>query len=217
MSGPKQSLRTLLTLANGKSCDLRAPRVEDVDFDAMAEHLAKEARYNGSTPGAFYSVAEHSVRGVTAIFRETGDATLAAYFLLHDGHEALLKDDTTPKKAAIAAEAEAQFGVLGAHIIAAFDAVTDRHDAVIHAAAGLSWPPPDPVRAAIKHWDKRMFVTEWRDLMAGHDHPDWSPYVGIEALEQKIKPWSWGVAEAAFRFACRNYLPRFVAAAGARA
>ena len=55
------SARTILTLANGKGADLLNLRPEDVDFAAFAEHLAKEKRFNGATPGLEYSVADHLV------------------------------------------------------------------------------------------------------------------------------------------------------------
>lgn len=203
------SARTILTLANGRGVDLRNPKASDIDLDVMAEHLAKEARFNGATPGVFYSVAEHVVRGAGAILAATGDASLAAYFLLHDGHEHVLKDDTTPKKNTIAEEAEAKFGVLAEHVMASFASVTERHDIAIHAAAGLAWPPPSMLVAAIKRWDVIMFVTEWRDLMRGIQHPDWAPYRDIPPLALPIIPWPWEVAKAAMLKRCHVLLPVF--------
>lgn len=202
-------MRTLFALGNGRQCDLRNPRPDDVDFKEMAEHLAKEARYNGSTPGVFYSVAEHCVRGARAIVRQVGDYNLAAYFLLHDGHEYVLKDDTTPKKAAIAQEAHERFGVLAEHIIAAFGSITERHDAAIYQAAGLEWPCSDAIAASIKKWDLVMLVTEWRDLMKGREHPNWSAYSQITPLREVIKPWPWEVAQSRFYEECRILLPCF--------
>jgi hypothetical protein len=55
-----------------------------------------------------------------AILTATGNTTLAAYFLLHDAHEHTLKDDTTPKKRAIAELASERFGILGEHIFETF-------------------------------------------------------------------------------------------------
>src|SRR5574341_2281102 len=37
------------------------PRPEDFDPAVIAEQLAKHARFAGSTPGRFYSVAEHCI------------------------------------------------------------------------------------------------------------------------------------------------------------
>jgi hypothetical protein len=201
------SASTIITLANGRGIDLLNPMPSDIDWAAFAEQLAKENRYNGATPGTEYSVAEHTVRGVNEILK-TGDRELAAYFALHDAHEAVLKDDPTPKKKAIAEIAEQNFGVLGKQVMQAFRDLTDRLDAVIHEAAGCVWPPPGPVRVQVKRWDLIMFVTEWRDLMKDVPHPNWAPYSGILPLEQKIRPWAPGFAEMALRQRWSELLPR---------
>ena len=73
---------TVLTLSNGKGLDLLNPRAEDIDFAVIAEHLAKENRYNGATKNRCYSVAEHSVRCAMAALNACGDRRLAAYLLL---------------------------------------------------------------------------------------------------------------------------------------
>lgn len=198
---------TILTLANRTGINLLGPLSEDIDFAVIAEHLAKENRYNGATPGVCYSVAEHSARGAIAILEETGDENLAAYFLLHDGAEAFLKDDTTPKKRAIAAIAHEAFGVLASSITAAFDLLTDRFDKAIHTRAGLAWPPSPEMQAAIKYWDLRMFVTEWRDLMGNQPHPDWKRYSGVPALTEVIAPRPWMEARGIFIALCGRLLP----------
>ncbi len=202
------SAATILTLVNGHGIDLLDPRAADVDFAAYAEHLAKEKRYNGATPDVEYSVAEHLVRGCEAILDHTGDRLLAAYFSLHDAPEAVLKDDTTPKKRAIAEECERQFGILAAHVLAAMRDIEARHDIAVHGAARLPWPPPETLAHQVKQWDLVMFVTEWRDLMPGVAHPNWAPYCGIAALAQPIvKPWPWQVAAARLGETWQSLLP----------
>lgn len=183
------SVRTMLKLANGSDIDLRAPTAADyADFSWNAEHLAKEARFNGATPGIFYSVAQHMTIGATAILEETGDAEVAAYFALHDCPEAVLRDDTTPKKNALAEIAHERFGVLAEHIRAAYDELTDIHDRAIHEAAGLAWPTTNRIVAEVKIWDVRLFVTEWRDLMGNRPHPDWERYRDVMPLDRRIVP-----------------------------
>ncbi|KGF71181.1 hypothetical protein LL06_00895 [Hoeflea sp. BAL378] len=81
---------------DGSVRDLAAPDPAEIDFYAMANALSKIARFNGSNPGVAYSVAQHSVMGADAILNETGDARLAALFLLHDGEEHLVGDKPTP-------------------------------------------------------------------------------------------------------------------------
>lgn len=201
------SPRTILTLANGRGIDLLNPRPEDIDWTVIAEHLAKENRYNGATPGIAYSVGQHSVEAADAALHETGDRLLAGYLLCHDCHEHTLKDDTTPKKRALAELAEEEFGILAPQILDAFARLTDRHDVAIHAAAGLPWPPTEEYLAAIKHWDLRMFVTEWRDFMRGIEHPNWEPYRDIDPLPQRLTCWDWIWAKAMFIARTRQLLP----------
>lgn len=136
------------TCADGGNFDLLNPRVEDVSFAVICEHLAKANRYCGATPGKAYSVAQHSVLCAKASLVATGDHILAAYCLCHDMHEAFLGDDTTPKKRALAAIIGG-FGVLASAVNDAFAALTDRIDTIIHARAGLARPPsPDMSRRA---------------------------------------------------------------------
>lgn len=203
---------TVLTMANGKGIDLTDPKPDDIDFSVIAEHLAKENRYNGATPRQKYTVAQHCVIGADQAFEDTGNAELAGYFLLHDGHEAFLKDDTTPKKRALAEVAAHEFGVLAEEILSAFDMLVERFDVAIHAAAGLDWPPPPAIKGAVKAYDLMMFVTEWRDLMRGVPHPDWEPYRHIDPIPREIVPWSWHQSAKAYEARCRLYLPAFAKA-----
>lgn len=181
--------RTILRLANGCDIDLRAPTPADyADFRWLAEHLAKESRFNGATPGTIYSVGQHLVLGTRAILTETDDRVLAAYFSVHDCHEAALRDDTTPKKHAIAEEIAAQCGVMAPVVLDVLSAITERHDVAIHAAAGLPWPPTPEIAAAVKYWDRVMLVTEWRDLMGGAPLPNAADYGSYPPLPEPIVP-----------------------------
>lgn len=182
---------TILTMANGKGIDLLNVRAEDIDFPALAEHLAKEKRFNGATPDVEYSVAQHLCIGTDAIIRAGGTETEAAYFLLHDCQEGIWKDDPTPKKCAIAERVAQRCGVLASDILAVLAAIVDEHDAAIHQAAGLPWPMPEEIARIVKLYDAKMFVTEWRDLMGGIPHPNWTPYDGLQPLRQRIEPVRW--------------------------
>lgn len=201
--------RTILSLADGRNIDLVNPTAADyTPLTWAAEHLAKENRYNGATPGICYSVAQHLAEGCLAILDETQDRTLAAYFSLHDVPEAVLKDDTTPKKRAIATIAEEQFGVLAPRVLAAFDELTERHDRAVHEAAGLAWPPPPEIASAIKHYDRVMLVTEWRDVMPGAFLPNADAYSDATPLRRKLRvAKSWGRAESALLEAWCSLLP----------
>lgn len=202
------SAATILTTAAQRGIDLLNPTAADyADFRWLAEHLAKEARFNGATPGEVYSVAQHLCVGSDAILEINGDATLAAYFLLHDAHEGVLKDDTTPKKQALAEIAAQSFGLLANQVLESFALLTYRHDAAIHEAAGLPWPMPTKIAIQVKHWDIVMFVTEWRDLMKGVEHPNWGDYVGTPQLTEVIQPWPWTTARTAWLHRARKLLP----------
>lgn len=194
---------TILTCANGAPFDLLQPRAAMVDFDTIAEHLAKANRYCGATPGCVYSVAEHSVRCAEAALHVTGNETLAAYLLCHDFHEAYLGDDTTPKKQALSAVI-ATFGALSSAVDQAFNEVTERVDIAIHGAAGLAWPPSPQMRAVIKHWDRVLLATEWRDLMGCPPPYDF----GKEPLTDRIVPYpSWQEAKHALLRWMSDLLP----------
>lgn len=201
--------RTVLTLADGRNVDLLNPLPSDFQpLDWAAEHLAKENRYNGATPGECYSVAQHLVECARLALRVTNDRELVAYILLHDVHEALFKDDTTPKKRAIAAIAEQKFGVLADVVTKAFDELTDRCDAAIHAAADLPWPPSPQIAAAIKHWDRVALVTEWRDLMGGVPLPNAEAYADVAPSGFPIVAHSlWETSRDLLLNMWRNFLP----------
>ncbi len=201
--------RTVLTLANGRNIDLLNPQADDYrDLNWAAEHLAKETRYNGATPGIVYNVAQHTCECAATALAQTGDKTLAAYLLLHDVHEAVLKDDTTPKKRTFAALAEAKFGVLASQVMDAFDDLTNRHDKAIHEAAGLPWPPTPEMARAIKRYDRIMLVTEWRDLMGGVPLPNAEAYADVAPLVRKIVPHNkWQSSAALLCLAWNTYLP----------
>jgi hypothetical protein len=198
---------SILTLANLKNVDLLDLRVEDVDFDVLAEHLGKEARFNGATPGTFFSVAQHLCLGTDAILKHGGTELEAAYFHLHDCQEGIWKDDPTPKKVAIATRISERFGLMAGDILKVLDGIIDEHDAVIHRAAGLSWPLDPPTRRTVKLYDAIMFVTEWRDLMHDAPHPNWAPFSGIKPLKQTIDPWPWAQARAGWLYRAKRLLP----------
>lgn len=196
---------TLFETASGRLVDLMNPRVEDIDFGDIAEHLAKENRFNGGTPGVSYSVAEHLCRGADAIFEETGDPTMAGCFLIHDAPEAYLKDDVRPKKKTVALIAQQQFGVLSGSIMSAFDQMTVNFDRVIAAAAGLPYPWPAVVASMVEYFDEVMLVTEWRDLKK-------TPLpMGltrkVTPLPDEIVPWHWSAARTHLETRFNKWLP----------
>lgn len=203
------SAQTILTMSNGKGIDLLDPRPSQIDFASVAEHLAKEKRFNGATPDVEYSVAQHSFLGADAILKAGGYAaeSVAAFFLLHDAHEAFVKDLTTPLKHAVAHIAHAYYEAVPADVINSFDTLEQRIDAAIFEAAGLSWPMPQQIKPEVKRFDLIMFVTEWRDLMHDIPHPNWAPYSGIKPLKARIEPMAWPQARAGWLLRAHRLLP----------
>lgn len=158
-------------------------RVEDIDITDIAHALAMQCRYNGHV-SRFYSVGEHCIRICDALFRDTGDATLALMGLLHDAGEAYTGDFTRPVKNSMREVGEVLHDA------------EDRNEETIFRAFRLH---PDALHIArIKDYDRRIIVDE-KAALFGPDKPwDWD----LEPLLVKIEGWSPGRCKA-------EYLARF--------
>lgn len=211
----------------GRALDFAAPIVEaDHLFSEVAHGLSIIARFAGQTATA-YSVAQHSVLMAEACEDEIDDPLVAAYCLLHDGHEAYLGDTPSPAKAAIEAEmlsAAAEAGVPDQIVEAQIARwrtlrrrIEQRLDTVIHRAACLP-PIDDRARTLVKSYDVRALKTERRDLMAQWDPRPWDPAVEPAqplALRQgRIRPWPAGIAAERFILALNRLCPNAALAAG---
>lgn len=209
---------TIKQVADGRMIDLMDPRPEDVDFRGwVAGTLARTPRFGGAISGGALSTAQHMVIGARAILRDTRNRELAAAFLLHDGHEAVVGDLTTPTAQAIAETAYLQGrqinavvgGMARGLVTRAIHDLKDRLDAVIYPAAGIAWPLPAHVAAAVKDWDARMLETE-RRLFLGPGRAPWAldgaPPSQIKWPE-KPRIWPWPEAEAAWLGALHDLCP----------
>ncbi len=137
----------------------------DVDLHGdVAESLARICRFGGHVEGGVYSVAQHCVVGADAAMEETGDANLAAYVLLHDAHEYIIGDITTPVQHWLAL-VDRRMGGGGARIGILIGAAKDMLDRAIWKAAGIA-PPGPTYRAAVRDYDVRLLATEMRQLLA---------------------------------------------------
>ncbi|MCC4299476.1 HD domain-containing protein [Aurantimonas coralicida] len=210
----------------GRALEFAAPVVEaDHLFSEVAHGLSIIARFAGQTATA-YSVAQHSVLMAEACEDEIDDPLVAAYCLLHDGHEAYLGDTPSPAKAAVEAEmlsAAAEAGVPDQIVEAQIARwrtlrrrIEQRLDTVIHRAAGLP-PIDDRARTLVKSYDVRALKTERRDLMTVPPRP-WDPAVEPAqplALRQgRIRPWPAGIAAERFIGALNRLCPNAALAAG---
>lgn len=212
---------------SGIAFDLVAPTRAMVNFDVdIAEALARLPRFTGHIRSGCYSVAQHSVMGADALYRETGREDIAAAFLLHDAHEAYVGDMATPVAHALTVYAGAcgavhsgfkdigaQTGREGAAKCAANGMALMKEviDRAIHEAAGIAWPLPDDIRKIVKDMNLRMLTTERRHLLGPSPAP-W--HASVEAakpirLVGKMSVWPWPDATDAFRERLTRFIPQF--------
>jgi uncharacterized protein len=177
--------------------DLAAVKPEDIDFAEMANALSKIARFNGINAQSAFSVAQHSVMGADSLHRETGDALLAGYFLLHDGHEYVIGDITRPAVALIDHHIRKASGKAGQASLAkqALAAAKAEIVAAIFAAAKL---PPLAGMAArqVGEMDERMCAAEAHALFGTFGNLNCA--LPPPKLIGAIRPWGALKAEEAF-------------------
>ena len=147
------------------------PRPEEIDWEAVAHHLATINRFGGAARVP-YSVAEHSVRVCEIVAME-----YKQWAIVHDAHEGLIgMDPTRPLKrspgigAAITELERINQG-----------AVMDRLRLPLHM--------PEEVKRA----DNILLMTERRDVMPKH-RILWKEHE-FGPLPEKIKPWHWREAK----------------------
>ncbi len=190
----------------GRPIDLVHPRAEDIDFREMADVLANINRYGGN---AFrrITVAHHTLIAVKAARQRNASPTLQAYVALHDGHEWVLGDQTTPVTLAQAACANEMFGPTARdHEIGAREELKRRHDHAIWQAAGLP-PPSNEQRAFITACDIVALHTEKRDFLLPCSRAwsvDLKPYPPLPRCEKPMEPGD--AADALWRL-FRTLLP----------
>lgn len=166
----KASEAWLPTYGGGRFYPL-APRVEDIHLEDIAHALAHTCRWRGHVRW-YYSVAQHSVLASHLC----GESP--AWALLHDAAEAYLVDLCHDLKPHMRGFAEAE-------------------DRILRAVAkrfGMAWPMPAPVRVV----DRRLAMTEARDLLAKPMALDGAEYRGLTPYAKRIMPWSPEIAKAMF-------------------
>lgn len=164
---------TTMQTAGGGRFDLGDPRVEDVNWEDVANALSRVCRFNGHIPleTETYSVAQHCCHVADLL-----PTALQFLGLLHDAHEAYTGDWISPLKQT--------FLMMGAGPITTG---VERHvESVVHAAAGVEAPRQGPIANEIKHADMVALATERRDLLAESD-VEWGRLPG--AMFPHITPW----------------------------
>jgi 5'-deoxynucleotidase YfbR-like HD superfamily hydrolase len=179
-------------MLSGRRLDLLDPSPLDVEIEDIAHGLARVARWNGQTKGAYiFSVAQHALL-VEALARAkvpTLDAKGRAAVLLHDAPEYVIGDMISPFKAVIGDS---------------YKAVERRLLAAIHLRFGLPAKLPDSLTALIKAADRSAAFLEATRL-AGFDPAEARKFFGqppkfSHVLERDyLTPWPAETAETRFR------------------
>lgn len=198
----------VMQMQSGRELDLPGFTGRDIDlFGDVAESLARLCRFGGHLPGNPYSVAQHSVIGADAAFEETGDARLAAYVLLHDAHEYVLGDWTSPMQRWLQHLELAFYGT--AHVVkSVLEGARAQLDAAILYAAGLP-PLTSTYRQGVHEYDIRMLATERRQLLAPTP-TSWGPEIDAARpirLRGALTAWPVGRAADEFRARLETFCP----------
>lgn len=225
MSAPAYWIQT----SRSAALALFAPAPEHIDLlGEVPEVLARLPRFGGHVPSGGWSVAQHLTVGAEAILAETGSLALARAFALHDVHEYVIGDITTPVAQALEERTGAALAALwpgeatrpdiarlGRRAFrAGLRAQKADLDAAIHAAAGLQWPLDPDTAAAVHMWDIRMLRTE-RDQLLGPPPYPWADEIETAApvrLRGRLTPWPWPRAADAYRSLLKSLFPHIAAA-----
>lgn len=202
--------------ADGTVMNLAALEPSDIDFAAMAAGLSKIARFNGAYRCPAYSDAQHCVMGADAMMKETGDAVLAGYFLLHDGHEYIIGDLVRPAVRLIDHHYAMEHCRRGFQnrrngtltVAAAIGLAKADIDKAVHGAAKLPPLAKMPLYARqVRDMDERMLRAEGLALF-GPKAAAHLPAADLPApkLAGAIQPWGAMKAELAFVDRLDRYL-----------
>ncbi len=197
----------------GRAIDLLNPDPATIDFTVdVPDALARIARFNGGLHLGPFSVGQHSIHGADALKAQTGRDDIAFAFLLHDGHEYVLGDMTSPVATMFVELARKEFNAKTATLIRdLFDLAKAQLDAAIFKAAGVKWPLPEDVTSEIRIMDVRMLRTE-RDHL--HRRPPMRWHTAVEnALPVRfpfgsLKIWPWPKVADEWRQRFELYRPK---------
>ena len=205
--------------ASGRAVELLAPQAHQIDLEVdVPEHLARIARFNGACRSGVYSVAQHCVLGADALYRETSRRDMAAAFLLHDAHEYLIGDITTPTAQALDHFVSVYTSIKEGSLHQGLHRLKTALDFAIYAAAGITYPLPRDVQDAVEVMDRRMVMTERRHLL-GSPPASWGDALETTPsirLMGKLRVWPWPEAADEYRDRLKRYLPDRLQAAQPR-
>lgn len=171
---------TWMQTFSGRAFRLDAPLTSGVHWPDVIYGLAHINRFCGHA--GTYSVAQHSV-----LVAEQLRPEWKLYGLLHDAAEAYTGDITTPVKRWLVDEGQWQL-----------EAMTERVECAVYAAADLTYPVPETIAEAVHVADVRALMTERRDLMAPAPKSWGMEYDAVTPLPDRIVRWSPQQAIARF-------------------
>lgn len=159
----------------GNAIDLTPPAPESLVLRDLAFAVAHLNRYTGHA--GVYSVAQHLVLGAVALREEGHSRGIQASYLLHDLHEAICGDVSSPGKRAIRAYYRATVRDLLGEVTGVSDWDLDKivsrypdpwtqYEEGCARAVRLRFGVPIVTPAAVKIADVRMLLTEKRDRFA---------------------------------------------------
>lgn len=150
-----------VVLHNGSKIDIGSPNLDNLTLVTASAALAKINRFSGNT-SEFYSVARHQYIGAEVLYR-CGRIKEAQAFLLHDLHECIIGDITSP---------------VCDYLGFVLDSLKQRLDRLVEIKYGV-----DLQCFLVKAMDKQMLYYEWKELM-----PTFPEAEGIDKIDVAPMP-----------------------------
>ena len=186
-SRTKAAPRVWQRMLSGRRLDLLDPSPMDVEIEDIAHGLARVARWNGQTTGAYaFSVAQHSVvvERLVGELKPAVTPSMRLMALLHDAPEYVVGDMISPFKAVIGS---------------GYKSVEARLERAIHLRFGLPATTPPALKKVIKKAD---LVCAWYEAtqLAGFEPHEADGFFGHppDGVDLSLTPQSPEAAQADF-------------------
>jgi len=186
-------------MLSGRRLDLLDPSPFDVEIEDIAHGLARVARWNGQTHGAYaFSVAQHSVlvEEFAHALRPALTPSERLLALLHDAPEYVIGDMISPFKSALGLD---------------YREFEERLARAVHLRFGLPAYPSATLKALIKQADRMSAYLEAVHL-AGFTAAEADSLFSPPplSLQRSLEPWPAELAQARFleRFAALAAMER---------
>ena len=150
--------RAYQRMLSGRRLDILSPSPLDIEIEDIAHGLARVARWNGQTSGAYaYSVAQHSilVEQLMHMNASSLDSKWRLACLLHDAAEYVIGDMITPFKRALGSD---------------YKLIEINLERAVHLRFGLPAELPEKIAASIKKADKMAAWLEATELAGFSTH-----------------------------------------------